>query len=108
MRAWLRQRTGWIPRPVRRIIFAVIGGTFLLLALIGFIVPIMPGFIFLPFGLAILAMEFAWAARWLKRVKKSTKNVRDRLRRGAKASAKSEQPERSTPPSPLKRPNVAA
>ncbi len=90
MRAWLRLKLGWIPRPVRRIIVGVIGGTLLLLALIGFIMPIMPGFIFLPFGLAVLAVEFTWAARWLKKVKRGAQNVRDRIR-SATAREKSEE-----------------
>lgn len=81
-RAWLRLRMGWIPRPVRRAIVIVIGGTLLLLAVIGMILPIMPGVIFLPFGLAILAVEFAWAARWLKRLKRTSRNVRDRMKNG--------------------------
>lgn len=82
LRAWLRMKMGWIPRPVRRVIVSVIGGTLLLLALIGFILPVMPGFIFLPFGLAILAVEFAWAARWLKKIKKGAQNVRTRVKNG--------------------------
>ena len=82
VRAWLRLKLGWIPRPVRRIIVGVIGGTLLLLALIGFIMPVMPGFIFLPLGLAILPVEFTWAARWLKKVKRGAQAVRDRGVRG--------------------------
>lgn len=86
IRAWLRLKLGWIPRPVRRVIVSVIGGTLLLLALIGVIMPIMPGFIFLPFGLAILAVEFAWAARWLKKIRRTAQGVRDRWR-GSSADA---------------------
>ncbi len=88
LRAWIRVKTGRVPRPVRRVIVVVIGGTLLLLALIGMIVPIMPGVIFLPFALAILAIEFAWAARWLRRVRKSTKNIRDRMRYSNTGTAK--------------------
>ena len=82
MRAWMRKRMGWIPCPARCAIVGVIGGTLMLLALIGFILPVMPGFIFVPFGLAILAVEFAWAARWLKKIKRGTKNARQRMRSG--------------------------
>lgn len=89
-RAWMRRTTGWIPRPVRRVIVGVIGGTLLLLALIGFIMPVMPGFIFVPFGLAILAVEFTWAARWLKKVKRGARSVRDRMR-GATPAAKTQE-----------------
>src|SRR5688572_31081685 len=90
IRAWLRLKLGWIPRPVRRVIVGVIGGTLLLLALAGMLLPIMPGVIFLPLGLAILAVEFAWAARWLKKVKRGAQSVRDRLR-GATAAEKTEE-----------------
>jgi hypothetical protein len=86
IRAWLRLKLGWIPRPVRRVIVGVIGGTLLLLALAGMVLPIMPGVIFLPLGLAILAVEFAWAARWLKKVHQTAQTVRDRMR-GAAANA---------------------
>jgi hypothetical protein len=82
IRAWLRLKMGWIPRPVRQAIVGVIGGTLLLLAVVGMVLPIMPGVIFLPFGLAILAVEFAWAARWLKSVKKTAANVQQRVRNG--------------------------
>jgi hypothetical protein len=83
IRAWLRLKMGWIPRPVRRAIVTVIGGTLLLLALAGMVLPIMPGVIFLPFGLAILAIEFAWAARWLKKLRKTANSVHRRVRGGA-------------------------
>ncbi|HVP74156.1 MAG TPA: PGPGW domain-containing protein [Phycisphaerales bacterium] len=90
MRAWIRLKLGWIPRPVRRVIVGVIGGTLLLLAVAGMILPIMPGVIFLPLGLAILAVEFAWAARWLKKVRQTAQSVRNRMR-GATATQKPEE-----------------
>ncbi len=88
-RAWLRLKMGWIPRPVRRAIVIVIGGTLLLLAIAGMVLPIMPGVIFVPFALAILAVEFAWAARWLKKLKKTAGNVGQRVRSGMGRAAAS-------------------
>jgi uncharacterized membrane protein YbaN (DUF454 family) len=79
---WYQRRFGWIPRPVRRVIVLVIGGTLMLLALIGMILPIMPGVIFIPFALAIVALEFAWAARWLHKIKHTAGNVHRRIRNG--------------------------
>ena len=115
IRAWLRLKMGWIPRPVRRAIVLVIGGTLLLLALAGMVLPIVPGVIFLPIALAILAIEFAWAARWLKRLKRTANNVQNRMRtgmgRGTAAAATTSQPADSmTPPvaSLSSRPNNAA
>ncbi len=73
---------GWIPRPVRRAIVLVLGGTLLLLAIIGIILPVIPGFIFVPFAFAIMAAEFAWAARWLRKIKRSASGVQARVKRG--------------------------
>jgi hypothetical protein len=80
MRAWLRLKLGWIPRPVRRVIIAVIGGTVLLLVPLGILLPILPGWIFLPVALAILAVEFAWAARWLKKIRRTAGNMQQRVK----------------------------
>jgi hypothetical protein len=92
-RAWIRLKTGWIPRPVRRGIVVVIGGTVLLLAIAGMVLPILPGVIFLPLGLAILAVEFAWAARWLKKFKSTAKNVQQRVCRSKSTDAATTAPD---------------
>lgn len=52
----------------RRIVIAVIGGTVVLAGVIMLVTP-GPGLVVIPFGLAILALEFAWAKLWLKRLK---------------------------------------
>ena len=57
----------------RRVVVAVIGGTIILLGVVGMVLPIMPGFIFVPLGLAVLATEFVWAKRWLGQVKKKSR-----------------------------------
>ena len=74
-RSWYLRKFGWIPRPVRQIIVLVIGGTVLLIALLGMVLPVMPGFIFLPLALAILAAEFAWAARWLLKIRRTARDA---------------------------------
>lgn len=81
-RAWLKVKIGWIPRPVRRIIVLVLGCTLLLLAVLGMVLPIMPGVVFIPLALGIMAMEFAWAARWLRKVRKAAQQVHDHVKRG--------------------------
>ena len=83
-RGWYQRRFGWIPRPVRRVIVLVIGGTLMLLAVIGMILPIMPGVIFIPLALAIVALEFAWAARWLHKLKRTAGNVHQRIKDGVR------------------------
>lgn len=61
----------------KRLVIFVIGGTILLIGLVGMLVPVMPGFIFIPIGLAILATEFIWAKRLLDRVKKQARAFSD-------------------------------
>lgn len=79
-RNWYHRNLGWVPRPVRQVIIMVIGGTMLLLGLIMFI-PLVPGpgFLLIPIGLAILALEFAWAARWLLKIRRATYNMQQRM-----------------------------
>jgi len=64
----------------RRIVIAVIGGTILLGGIIMLITP-GPGVVVILLGLAILAIEFAWAKLWLDKVKHSvTPEGREALR----------------------------
>ena len=50
---------------IKRIVVAVVGGTVLALGIALIVLP-GPAFIVIPAGLAILAIEFAWARRWLR------------------------------------------
>ena len=52
-------------KKVKRIIAAVVGGTVLALGVALIVLP-GPAFLVIPAGLAILAIEFAWAKRWLR------------------------------------------
>ncbi|GAB4353941.1 MAG: hypothetical protein Kow0060_04680 [Methylohalobius crimeensis] len=63
----------------RRLVVALIGGT---LVLIGIVMIVFPGpaMIVIPLGLAVLGAEFAWARRWLHRLKKETNNHLDKIR----------------------------
>jgi uncharacterized protein (TIGR02611 family) len=56
------------PRQARRIIVAVIGFTVLSLGVVMLVLP-GPALVVIPAGLAILGLEFAWAKRWLHKVK---------------------------------------
>ena len=62
----------------RKVVIALIGGT---ITLIGIAMIVLPGpaFIVLPAGLAILAIEFAWARRWLKKVKQMAQEAVDKM-----------------------------
>lgn len=60
---------------VRRVVIGVIGGTILLLGLAMTVLP-GPAFIVLPVGLAILASEFAWARRLIRKGKRMLLSAR--------------------------------
>jgi len=61
-----------LPTGVRRTLIGLVGGT---VFLIGVALVFLPGpaFIVIPIGLAILATEFAWARRWLHKVRNLVK-----------------------------------
>ena len=59
---------------VRRVIISVVGVTVLLIGVALLVLP-GPAFIVIPIGLAILATEYAWARRWLKKVRRMASNV---------------------------------
>ena len=76
-------------RAARKIAVAVVGGT---LVLVGIVLIFMPGpaFIVIPAGLGVLALEFEWARRWLRRLRamvtsssESATNRTDTTRTGA-------------------------
>ena len=50
---------------INRIVVTVVGGTVLALGIVLIVLP-GPAFLVIPAGLAILAIEFAWARRWLR------------------------------------------
>lgn len=52
----------------RQIVIGIIGGTLLLVGVIMLVTP-GPGIAFMLAGLAILAIEFAWARIWLRKLK---------------------------------------
>ncbi len=59
---------------VRRVIVSVVGATVLLIGIALLVLP-RPAFIVIPVGLAILATEYAWARRWLKKARRIASDV---------------------------------
>jgi uncharacterized protein (TIGR02611 family) len=59
---------------VRRVIVSVIGLTVLLIGVALLVLP-GPAFMVIPLGLAILACEYAWARRWLRKVRRMASDV---------------------------------
>lgn len=53
-------------RNARKLVVAVVGGSVLLVGVAMIVLP-GPAILVIPVGLAILATEFIWAGRWLKR-----------------------------------------
>jgi hypothetical protein len=84
---WLQafnKRTGLDRNPrIRKFIVALIGSTILLIGLALVVLP-GPAVVVIPVGLAILASEFAWARRIIRRGKIF---VGRKMRRGAKDEA---------------------
>ena len=69
-RAWqqrLNEKLGLDKLPViRKLVYSVIGVTIVLIGIVMIVLP-GPAFIVIPLGLAILASEYAWARRIMRR-----------------------------------------
>jgi uncharacterized protein (TIGR02611 family) len=59
---------------VKRVIVSVVGATVVLTGIALLVLP-GPAFLVIPIGLAILATEYAWARRWLGRVRGIARDV---------------------------------
>jgi len=69
------KRTGQIVyKTARRIVIAVVGTTILVLGVVMLVTP-GPGVVVIAAGLGILALEFAWAKRWLAEVKRRSEQA---------------------------------
>ena len=63
----------------RKLVVAVVGGTIVVLGITMVVLP-GPAFLVIPLGLGILALEFAWAKRWLRSLEQSSNRLLERLR----------------------------
>jgi tellurite resistance protein TerC len=76
--SWMKRLSGiWSTENIkvaRRVIVSVVGATVLLIGIALLVLP-GPAFIVIPLGLAILATEYAWARRWLKKVRQMASDV---------------------------------
>jgi uncharacterized protein (TIGR02611 family) len=61
-------------KTVRRVIVTVVGATVMLIGIALLVLP-GPAIVVIPVGLAILATEYAWARRWLRKVRRIAKDV---------------------------------
>jgi uncharacterized protein (TIGR02611 family) len=75
MASWTRSFGDRGPlRLLRRIGIGLVGSAVLGVGVIMLVTP-GPAFVVIPMGLAILALEFEWAQRWLRRVKEYVRNA---------------------------------
>ncbi len=65
----------------RKAVVLVIGSSILAIGIAMLVLP-GPAIVLIPAGLALLAAEFAWARRWLMRVKREVAAVSDKIRNG--------------------------
>ena len=65
-------------KQARRIVILIVGSTILLGGIVMIFLP-GPAILVIPLGLSILAIEFAWARLWLRRVKKTIKKIQQKL-----------------------------
>jgi len=70
-------------RWARRIAVALVGGTVLAIGVALIVLP-GPAMVVIPVGLAILGLEFAWARRWLRKIKESSDGLLSYFRMGPK------------------------
>jgi len=61
-------------KTIKRIAIVVVGGTVLAIGVALLVLP-GPAFIVIPLGLAIMAVEFAWARRWLRKARELLPNT---------------------------------
>lgn len=67
----------WIPAPLRKPIVGVIGTTIFLIGVAMLVLP-GPAIVVIPVGLGILATEFAWARRAIRRARVMIAKARGR------------------------------
>jgi tellurite resistance protein TerC len=63
----------------RKLVIAAMGFTIVLFGIVLIFTP-GPAFVFIPLGLAILGLEFAWARRWLLYLKQRAHGMTDKYR----------------------------
>lgn len=76
----LKSTVGLTYRAARRIAITVIGATVVVLGIAMLVLP-GPGLLTIVGGLAILSLEFAFARRWLDRIKRTTRKTVDEVKR---------------------------
>lgn len=92
-----RESVPWVWRHARKVVIGVIGGTVVLIGLALLLLP-GPGSLVIILGLAILATEFAFAARWLRYAKERARAMAQYAHLRRHADAKRKEPDEPSPP----------
>ena len=80
MKHRIRQLISGLPMPLRKAIVLVIGGLVLVIGILMIVLP-GPAVVFIPLGLAILSLEFAWAHAWLSKAQSLFRKAVSKARR---------------------------
>ncbi|MCA1834769.1 MAG: PGPGW domain-containing protein [Actinomycetota bacterium] len=71
----------FIQRNSKRVGVSIVGFVVLAVGLVGLIAPVLPGWLLIIVGLAILSTEYEWARRALDQAKVRAKGAANRMRR---------------------------
>jgi tellurite resistance protein TerC len=63
---------------IKRIFISIAGMTVLIIGILMIVLP-GPAIIFIPLGLTILATEYIWARRWLRKLNDKAKELKDMI-----------------------------
>ena len=77
-----------VQRNFRKALVAIGGGLLVLLGLLGFALPVLPGTVFLIAGLLLWSSEFRWAKRVLVRVRQWIRNRTDNRKQRIKSRSR--------------------
>jgi tellurite resistance protein TerC len=72
----------------RRVVVAIVGGSVVVVGILMLVLP-GPAILVIPAGLAILGIEFAFARRWLRKLKAKSQETMDYFNRDRESSDKS-------------------
>lgn len=86
MRRFINNTVNGALRHTKRVIVTVVGFTVLFIGIAMIVLP-GPAIVVIPLGLAILAGEFVWAERLLKKVKSGVKSAKDSIYKNKKPEA---------------------
>jgi tellurite resistance protein TerC len=67
-------------RTARRIVITVVGATVIVIGIAMIVLP-GPATVVIPLGIAILGLEFAWARRWLRKIREKAGQAVNHVKR---------------------------